>query len=217
MNWRTANLLAIDTETTGPDPFTADVVELGACSRDVAGRFVRLGQLVRPPCAIPPEATAIHGIRDADVADKPMLHDVAVRFLEHVNRADVLIGYNWPYDHRVFQRALGDSWDRAIAGKPVIDSVVIVRLDDVGRYWKGTGRHKLDAVATRLGISVRGSAHRASRDAELAIRIALYFARNIPEDATTAHEYLIEQRKRQDANHAAYRAAQASAGNAPAR
>ena len=61
------NLVILDTETTGLyDP--ARIVDIAVTT---AAGDVLLDTLVDPGVPIPPEATAVHGITDADVAGKP--------------------------------------------------------------------------------------------------------------------------------------------------
>src|SRR3972149_4178140 len=62
--WSELNIACIDFETTGPDPKTCEPVEL-AVVRFEGGEVVsRYSTLIEPDAAIPPEATAIHGITD---------------------------------------------------------------------------------------------------------------------------------------------------------
>ncbi len=165
MNPWTASWLVIDTETTGPDPATCAVVELGAVRFEAGQPVRRRGTLINPGCPIPEEASAIHGITDAHVASAPRLEDVAERFLTHVQAADIIVGYNlYHYDAPVLARLIGRAWDDAVADKPLIDPLALVRMDHVGRWWKGKGRHKLTAVCERFGIEAPGKAHRASAD-----------------------------------------------------
>src|SRR3712207_5550711 len=64
--------VAVDTETTGLDPRTARVIEIGAVA--VAGGSLQeeaFQTLVAIPGPIPTEAVAVHGITDADLAGAP--------------------------------------------------------------------------------------------------------------------------------------------------
>lgn len=97
---REALILVIDTETTGVDVQEDRVVELGA-AYFLGGtpREVRRAR-INPGRPIPAEASAIHGIYDRDVRDKPAFVEVAPRFLAHVDGsalhgvAPLLSGYN---------------------------------------------------------------------------------------------------------------------------
>lgn len=197
MNWRESRLWAVDTETTGTVPGTDRIVELGAVSFHM-GASARMGSLINPLRPIPEEAVAVHGIRDEDVRDKPTLQEIAPRFLERVREAEVLVGYNWPFDAAMLDAGLGQWWRDAIAGKPILDALVVVRLDAVGRWWKGKGRHKLDEAARRLGIKWAGALHRASRDAELAMRVLFQCWEQLPADAQEASDFIAEQRQIQE-------------------
>lgn len=211
MKWQEENLFAIDTETTGVKRGGDRIVELGAWWEGEGGK--RFGTLIDPGIPIPAEASAVHGITDEAVAGKPKLLDIAERFLARVRRATVLVAYNWPFDSEMLEAELGDSWRIAIADKPVLDPYVVVRFDDVGRYWRGKGRHKLDAVAARYKLSRgKGSSHRASSDAYLAIRVLRRLARHLPEDAHEAAELIKRRREEQDARFRAWLATQPEQG-----
>ncbi|HEX4632190.1 MAG TPA: UvrD-helicase domain-containing protein, partial [Gemmatimonadales bacterium] len=61
--------VTFDTETTGTDPDTAEIVDLAAV-RVVDGQVVeRFSRLVRPEHGVPSSATKVHGYSDADLAD----------------------------------------------------------------------------------------------------------------------------------------------------
>ena len=203
--WTDLEWLCIDTETTGVDPSADRIVELGAVQFRAGKVQRRMGLLVNPGLPIPPDAVAVHGIRDEDVAGCPSLAQIADQFLTHVREARVLIGYNWPFDAGMLEAGLGPGWRDAIAGKPVLDVLVVVRLDAVGRYWKGPGRHRLDAVAERLGVRRTGKAHRASSDCVLTCQILWHLREHLPEEADEAARFVAQERVRQDADFAAWR------------
>jgi DNA polymerase-3 subunit epsilon len=233
VNWREATLFAVDTETTGVDHERDRIVELGACRYVPAAMvdydedsFCRFGTLLNPGMPIPPEATAINGITDEMVGGKPRIEDIAERFLARVEAADVLVGYNWPFDERMLRAELGKDWEVAIYNKPVIDVYRLVKLPQVGKFWPGEkkgnpGRHRLGNVAARSDISIqrRGKAHRASSDAELALRLLLRLsdpgthygsklAKYIPDDAHEFSRRIEGWREEQEADFQAWRATQ---------
>jgi DNA polymerase III epsilon subunit family exonuclease len=173
----------------------------------------RFGTLVNPGMPIPREASEVNGITDEMVAGKPALEDVAEAFLRRVVKAEVLVGYNWPFDELFLSAALGERWAEATDGKPVLDSLVLVRLPQVGKFWPGKGRHKLEAVARKLGVRRRGQAHRASSDAELTVRILLKLGerlvpKHLSEDAHEASAQIERWREAQDQEFQAWLAAQ---------
>lgn len=191
MKWKQAPWIVVDTETTGVDD-DAKVVELGcvtmcAESSDSPRRVVRQrrGMLFNPGVPIPGEATAIHGIKDADVAESPAIGDVAERIFAVLEPSPVLVGYNFCFDSRVLARELGPRWALLVADRVVIDPLVVVRMDHVGRFWKGKGRHKLGAVAERLGI-VAERGHRATADCVTAGHVLAALLDHLPDDAGEA-------------------------------
>jgi DNA polymerase-3 subunit epsilon len=70
-------LVVFDLETTGVDPSSDRIVEISACRLDPDGSRGWLDHRVNPGMPIPPEATAIHGISDHDVAAAPRFEDLA--------------------------------------------------------------------------------------------------------------------------------------------
>lgn len=205
-SWTQKSWLCIDTETTGLDPAKDRIVELAAVVFQQGQLVRRMGMLVHPGMPIPAEATAVHGIGDSDVAGCPSLHDIGERFLSHVREAEVLVGYNWPFDESFLRAGLGQAWVDAIAGKPILDALVVVRFDDVGRFWKGSGRHRLDAAAQQLGIEREGKAHRASSDCVLTCRLLWQLREHLPDDVDAAAELVASSRVRQDRDFNAWQA-----------
>lgn len=196
-DWAELPTLAIDTETTGPDPEEAIVVELGAywCPKGFPSYLqpdaVRFGTLINPGVPIPEGASRVHGIKDEDVAAKPFLHEVADRFLARVEAAHVLVAYNHAYDFRVLERAMGDHWRAAVEGKIVLDPLTAIRSDRVGRFWRGKGRHKLDSVGQRFNLRRIGSGnHRASSDAALGLGVLYHLRGKLPKCGRCAQQWL---------------------------
>ncbi len=110
-------IFVFDTETTGfverDGPleiqpyivqFSGILLELG--DDKVLTEVDRIDQFVKPPISIPFGASQVHGIYDADVADKPMLSECIDRFLSYLNGADFVIGHNIEYDENVLNYEL---------------------------------------------------------------------------------------------------------------
>lgn len=206
--WKAKTWLVLDTETTGLNAGPDRIVEVGAILRPHGAARETFAALVNPGIPIPKAAGDVHGIRDVDVLHAPPIGQIAPKLLELIGRADVLVGYNWPFDARFFAAELGEAWTSAIAGKPIIDPLVVVRFDSIGRYWKGSGRHKLSAVATRLGVPINGRAHGALVDCEMTLGILELLSRHLPDDAGEVSAMLRIERNRQDADHRAWQARQ---------
>jgi hypothetical protein len=89
----TRPLTMADLETTGLSPSRDRIVEIGAVKFLPSGERRRFRQRVNPRGPIPPAATEVHGITDADVADCPAFQDVA-RPLARFLRDSDLGGFN---------------------------------------------------------------------------------------------------------------------------
>ena len=149
--------LVLDTETTGLDPKSARLLEIGIV-RLRAGRLEEeLHRRVRPDGPIPAAATAIHGIDAAAVADAPAFNEVA----DEIGRclADLLvIGHSLGFDFAVlrseFRRAgLSFTPPRALDTR-LLAEVTQANLPD----------YSLDKLAAWLGIEPQGR-HTALGDA----------------------------------------------------
>ena len=70
-------LAVLDLETTGTNVFTDRIVEVAAVKVHPDGRRESFVARVNPQQPIPAQATAVHGITDADVANAPKFAEVA--------------------------------------------------------------------------------------------------------------------------------------------
>jgi DNA polymerase-3 subunit epsilon len=86
-------LAVIDLETTGANPVTDRAVEISVLKIAVSGALEQKTQRLNPGVPIPPGATAVHGISDADVADQPRFAEVARNLLHLLDDCD-LCGFN---------------------------------------------------------------------------------------------------------------------------
>lgn len=197
-------MLCVDTETTGLEPGKDKVVEVGAVLYREKEVLRKECWLVNPGIPIPAEATAVHGITNSSTDGAPPLLEIAETFLSLVLEAGILVGYNFPFDASFLEAELGDAWRESIDGKVVIDPLVVVRLPNIGKYWKGSGRHQLERVADRFGIKAEGDIHRASTDCVLTLRILERLIDYLPDDGTEASALIANRRKEQDADFQAW-------------
>ena len=170
------NPLLFDTETTGLDN-RAEIVEIAVVSCDGT---VLLETLVRPTSPIPPAASAVHGIRDADVRNARTwreVHGELASLLAPGGR--VLTSYNRDYDLRLVKQSAAATRGKS-APLPIKESSVhpscIMQLYAI---WKGEWNdyhgsyrwQKLDTALYDLGIRREGDAHRALSDTKGALEI----------------------------------------------
>lgn len=221
-NWKMGSWLVIDTETTGLAG--ARIVELGAV-------IMREGEVIEHRCAlfnpgkpIEPGASRVHGITDAHVAARPRITDRSpttgrtpaegLDALCAKHDVKAIVGYNLlAFDLPLLRAELGERWHELEAAIGcIVDPLVVVRLDDVGRFWKGQGRHKLTAVADKLRLTepepgMVAQAHRATWDCVLAGRILWRLRAHVLDDARDAHAFCATRGSQQQSDLDAYWAA----------
>lgn len=86
-------LCIFDLETTGTNITQDRIIEIAVVKMMPNGEVIRKASLINPTITILPESTAIHGISNEDVKDKPTFKDVARDYLRFFEGAD-LAGYN---------------------------------------------------------------------------------------------------------------------------
>jgi DNA polymerase-3 subunit epsilon len=158
-------LVCLDTETTGKNVATDRVVELGLVVLRPDGSRRTHRWLLNPGCPIPAEATEVHHITDADVADAEGFVDVVHEVLAQLVDVD-LCGYNLrafdlPILRAEFARA-GVDWPCGNAR--VVDALVIFRERE---------RHTLDTAVRRYLGRPHEGAHSAVADAEATLDVLL--------------------------------------------
>ncbi len=82
-----------DLETTGLNISTDRIVELSVLKINPDGKEDWMSTRINPEMPIPPKATAIHGITDADVAGAPAFKEIAKKLTLFLEGCD-LAGYN---------------------------------------------------------------------------------------------------------------------------
>jgi DNA polymerase-3 subunit epsilon len=86
-------LVFIDLETTGIDVVNDRIVEMALLRLNPNGHQDVKVLRINPTIPIPPEATAIHGISDADVKNEPTFKEVAKSLVKLMEGCD-LAGFN---------------------------------------------------------------------------------------------------------------------------
>lgn len=86
-------LCFFDLETTGINITQDRIIEIAVIKVMPNGETIRKSNLVNPNIPIPPESTAIHGITNEDVADKPAFKEIAKEYVKFFEGAD-LAGFN---------------------------------------------------------------------------------------------------------------------------
>ena len=187
-------MVAIDTETTGRDPGVDRIVEV-ACVVWRNGQVLESRHwLVNPGMKIPLEAFEVHGIGDDDVRDKPRFSEILDELMGYLAGA-VPVAYNADFDRAFLTAEIMRSGVVRESAPPAcrrgvewIDPLIWAR--ELHKLEKGKS---LGEVCARLGIDI-ARAHRATDDAEAALRVLMTFAAD-PRVPRTYSAFVQEQRR----------------------
>ena len=175
-DWASREYVALDTETTGLGEL-ARIVEISCIDR--TGNIL-VDSLVNPGGPIPAEATAIHGISDADVAGAPTFPALWPRVLEAVRGAEVIPVYNAAYDQRLIRQSLaGHEAALVQAARLACCCIMDIYAQFFGAYSYDHGSYtwqKLTEAVVQCGLEVEGTAHRALADVRAARAVLNHMA-----------------------------------------
>jgi DNA polymerase-3 subunit epsilon len=150
-------LAIVDVESTGVNPQSDRVVEVGVYKVGPDEKPVSVVRRVNPTVPIPAAATQVHGITDADVADCRPFAAVARKLVRSLDGCD-LAGFGIKkFDQPILVaecRRAGAHF--SLAGRAVIDALQI--------YHQRERRTLESALAFYVGEK-HAHAHRASEDA----------------------------------------------------
>jgi DNA polymerase III subunit epsilon len=181
--WADIPLAVIDFETTGRSADTDRVVEIGIVRFASGAVRDRHDLLVNPGVPIPEEASAVHGIKDADVANEPPFEQHLPRLMELL-AGHLPVAYNADFDrsflHAELARCAG-----ALRGPSTLPPALqpqVLWVDPL--VWsrellRDLSSRTLGDVCTHLGIEL-SRAHRAADDAEATGHVLMRLAEQMP-------------------------------------
>lgn len=150
--------VAFDLETTGLDPRTDHIIEIGAVYVEHGVIVKSFSQLVNPGIHIPEGATSVNHITDKMVKKAPRINQALSEFVAFIDDVDVLAAHNARFDADFLAAAAAE------CGIPLnvrfFDTLALAR-----EAWPNLKNHKLGTVADKAGYSI-DNAHRATADAQ---------------------------------------------------
>jgi len=148
--------VCVDLETTGLNPKTDKIIEIGAV-KVVEGEIVdRFSAFVNPGRKLEERIVELTGIRDEDLADAPAIEEVLPKILEFIGDA-CLLGHSVLFDFSFLKKAAVNQ--KCTFEKEAIDTLKIAR-----KYLAELESRSLDYLCAYYEIP--HNAHRALADAE---------------------------------------------------
>ena len=173
------NVIAVfDTETTGLILDESRIVTAALHLVDANGNVLDGGKdwLINPGVPIPVEASNVHGVTDADVAEAQLASEGVAEIVNAIqsyfDQGIPVLAYNAPYDFTILHYEAKRHGVDPLNFGYVIDPLVIDKTIDKWRK----GKRTLGAAAERYGVSL-ANAHTAADDAIAAGQVGLAMMR----------------------------------------
>lgn len=209
MKWFEQPLVAIDLETTGVDPKTARIWEIGAATQSPDPNVIDAAQhnLINPDCDIPPEVIKLCNLTPEELDkiywDAPDFKSIAASvcaLLAGGKNGAITVGYNildydWPLLEAEFQR-LGQTLQ---PNRFIIDVLVLVRYLE-----PRLKSHKLADVAAHYRARAVTGAHRAIADCYMTLDILDAIQDQLPIELEDLLSLQGEAKVKQDLNFEKY-------------
>ncbi len=151
------NIIVFDIETTGLDPDTCEITEIGAVKIDHGEITERFSSFAKPKYPIPIEVQQLTNITNEMVEKAPKIEDVIIDFYNWTRGCVIsgynIVGFDLKFVKKITNR-LGLPFDNT-----VIDAYIVAKQANI--Y---PSNYKLATVVKCLGLKLEG-AHRAFNDA----------------------------------------------------
>ncbi|MCC8189433.1 MAG: 3'-5' exonuclease [Planctomycetes bacterium] len=149
-------VVAIDLETTGPDPYKDKIIEVGALVLEDGVPTAEFSELVNPEMPLSPAIIKLTGITPDMLTTArpggPVLED----FLAFLPAGALCIAHNAAFDRQFLRIATRDRFQH-----PVLDTVELSRI-----CFPVLPSHSLAVLTEIFGFSCDKSSHRALADCE---------------------------------------------------
>ncbi len=153
---RIAAYVVLDVETTGLNPASDKIIEIGAVRIENGKEVAAYSKLIDPEMPIPEKVQQLTHISDGDVHGMPTIESVIEEFHEFCKGA-ILVAHNASFDMAFFKRAFGAA--KLDFSHPKLDTLTLARC-----LLPDNKSHKLGDLCKHFGILL-DKAHRAVHDA----------------------------------------------------
>ncbi len=148
-------VVAIDLETTGPDPYTDQIIEIGAAVWE-NGQITRtFSRLATTDKQMSPQIVKLTGITPAMLKDQPPLIEVIEDFISFLPEKTVCLAHNAAFERAFLRTATKDRFKYT-----VMDTVGLARI-----LYPEEPSHSLECLRGSLNLPA-DNAHRALSDCE---------------------------------------------------
>lgn len=171
-----ATFVAFDTETTGLNPLSDRVIEIGAVKFNSNGIIDSYDQLINPKISLKPHIVELTHITDSMLLAQPVFFNIANDFLKFID-GTILVAHNAQFDLRFINAELA-RLNKSPLKNQAIDTL---RFSRTTFPKPETTSWKLGSLAQKLGVEVK-NAHRADDDARVCMEI---FIRTVEEYSKT--------------------------------
>lgn len=153
-------IVAIDLETTGPDPFTDQIIEIGAAIYQNGVITATFSELAAATAPMTSQIIKLTGINPAMLEGKPPLTEVINRFLAFLPENALCIAHNATFERTFLQRASKNRFTEMILDTVGLSRICFPELES----------HSLAVLAEHLNI-VPENVHRALADCETLLKL----------------------------------------------
>lgn len=157
----TNSYICIDLETTGLNPKTEQIIEIGVIRVEDQAVVQEWGTFVNPGRRLEERVAQLTGIRDEQLADAPSLDEVFPKVMDLVGD-HVLLGHSVIFDYSFLKRA-------AVNRKMAFEREGIDTLKIARKYLADLESRSLEYLCRYYGIA--HNAHRALYDARATVEL----------------------------------------------
>ncbi|MCB1201493.1 MAG: 3'-5' exonuclease, partial [Leptospiraceae bacterium] len=174
--------VAVDTETTGLNPWKNELLEIGAVRFQLDSEFEEFEVLIKPEGKIDPRSRAVHNITNEEIEERGKDLETAMKmFVEFIGK-DSLVFHNAPFDISFLLRGI-EKVNLPVPDNTYYDSLYLSR-----KYFAHRKKHSLSALREQLDLPEE-VLHRALPDARLTAHVFSETIRSKAEQLTSNNKY----------------------------